>query len=177
MRTRYTRAAGTKRRRCAFLDRASLGACRSSERSAALLGRAATITSEGAEVSCDRGQSQPTFSDAEPGEPPASSGSGWGRTGPSTSHRPHESPTSRAKSFIGAKSAVGRQRTFEAPLPDRANRHRWRDTIVAIERVPDNEHFHSARGTLPTHRVRSRGSAHDLAARNDVAARMSRANE
>ena len=71
--------------------------------------------SGGAEVSCDRGQSQPTFSDAEPGEPPASSGSGWGRTGPSTRlarmdrrhHGTKSSSVATAASVKGRPSALG----------------------------------------------------------------------
>jgi len=156
MPTRYTRVARTRRRRRAFLDRASLEACRSSERVAAILDRAARTISKGAEVGCDRGQSQPTISDAEPGEPPASSGSGWGRTGPSTRFSRMNRRHHGKKIFIGHESGVSERRTVDTPLPCKPNRHRWGATIVAIERVPDNEHFHSARRTVPTHRTRSR---------------------
>ncbi len=184
MRTRYTRAARSKRRRCAFLDRASRGACRSSERSVAdaecreasapqhgvsrvrrIAGSRRSVLfgddSEGAEVSCDRGQSQPTISDAEPGELPASSGSGWGRTGPSTSHRRDGSP-SRDEIFIGDTHGVSQKTTFGTRLRWKPNCHRWGDAIVAIDGAVDNKHFHSARRTVPTHGVPSRRSPRDF---------------
>jgi hypothetical protein len=84
---------------------------------------------ESAEVSCDRGQSQPTISDAEPGEPPASSGSGWGRTGPST-----------------RSSSAGFAPTDDANLRMRGGR----EVILAAIPLRNNEALHPPRRAAAT---------------------------
>ena len=119
-----------------------------------------------AEVDCDRGESQPTFSGAEPGEPTAPSGSGWGRTGPSTRSRSDDASERKLISDVRRTALVGNT----ADCND-CNRDRWPGGCLSALPPSDMDAAYPAPATCAT-RVRN-VLPEQLTPRNR---RMSRAN-